>query len=189
MDSDSDFSDYEENSLLDYDYIFVDMLGFKSYRNRFICKEFCLIDNEFTFHTLVASPYIFNKIPLHYKRQAYWLTNFYHGLSYDLGETSIIEIKEKLYKRFENRKVAVKGAEKVKWLQFMFRDCCEIECVNFDDLDYEHSWQIDLPQKKLCNYHDDTNLVHPECALKNTLLMQNISSKNRSKYYKKKSLK
>lgn len=147
MDSDSDFSDFED-SLLDYDYIFVDLLGFKSYRNRFICKEFCLIDNQYTFHTLVKSPYIFNKLLPYYKRHAFWLTNFYHSLSYDCGEISRIEIKEKLYKILANRKVAVKGAEKIKWLQAMFRDYCNIECVNFDDLDYDHSLQKKILYKK-----------------------------------------
>lgn len=184
MDSESDFMDFsdssEENSLLDYNYIFVDLQGFKTYRNRFICKEFCLIDNEYTFHTLIKSPYIFNKIPAHYKRQAYWLTNFHHGLLYESGDCNIIEVIEKLYTRFQNRKVAVKGSEKIKWLQYMFRNCCEIECVNFDDLDYDHSLER-LKSQKICKFHAD-NLIQPVCALRNVLLMQDISNNNRIKY-------
>lgn len=187
MDSDSGFSDSdcEENSLLDYNYIFVDIQGFKTYRNRSICKEICVIDNEYTFHTLVKSPYIINKMPSHYQRQAFWLTNFYHGLKYESGDMSIIEVKEKLYKRLGDRKIAIKGSEKIKWLQFMFRDCCEIDCINFDDLDYDPILRNYVPQK-ICNYHIDVNLRQPKCAFANTLLMQAISSENRKKYLKKK---
>lgn len=186
MDSDSDFtdSDFEEDSLLDYDYIFVDILGFKTYRNRFICKEFCLIDNEYIFHTSVKSPYIFDKMPHHYKKQAYWLTNSYHGLSYDCGETSTIEVLEKVYKRFEDRKVAVKSAEKINLLQYMFRNCCIIDCVNFIDLDFI-DWKVDFLPKKTCNFHDEKYLVHPECALKNTIWMQNVALENKSKREKR----
>lgn len=188
MDSDSDFSDsdYEDNSMLDYDYIFVDIQGFKTYRNHFICKEFCIIDTEYTFHTLVKSPYTFNKMLPHYKRQAFWLTNFFHGLKYESGDTSIIEVKEKLYKRLGDRKIAVKGSEKIEWLQTMFRDCCEIECVNFDDLDYDPILQSHVSHK-ICNYHNDINLKFPQCALANTLSMQAIATENRKKYVKKKS--
>lgn len=179
MDSDSDFSDSEVNSLLDCDYIFVDLQGFKTYGNRFICKEFCLVDNEYTFHTLIKSPYIFDKIPSHYKRQAHWLTNFHHGIAYDSGDSHIITVIQSLYYRFENRRVAVKGDEKVNWLKYMFRNCCcEIECINFDDMDYDHSLE-DLKPKKKCKYHENKKLKQPVCALKNALLMQNISNNNR----------
>lgn len=177
MDSNGYFSDSDEDSLLDYNYIFVDIQGFKTYRNQFICKEFCLIDNDYIYHALVKSPYSFNKVPAYYKRQAYWLTNFYHGLMYEAGDTNIIEVKQNVYDRLQSKKVAVKGAEKIKWLQFMFRDCCEIECVNFDDLDYDHDVKMSV-LNKVCNFHD-VKLQSPECSLKNVLNMRNISSINR----------
>lgn len=185
MDFDSDFSDsdYEENSLLDYNYIFVDIQGFKTYRNRFICKEISVIDNDFIFHTLIKSPYDFNKIPAYYKRQAFWLTNFLHGLNYESGDINIIAVKEKLYKRLQERKIAVKSSEKIKWLKFMFHDCCVIDCVNFDDLDYDHIVDQKYIPHRICDFHNDINLIHPECALKNTLSMQSISFQSRRKIF------
>lgn len=142
---------------------FVDVQGFKTYRERFICKEFCLVtmnddDDDNCYHAIIKSPYAFEKVPSFYKRQAKWLTKHFHGLSYDCGNVHVISVIQDVYAKLMNKVVIVKGVEKVKWVKHMFRNCGEIECLNFDDLYLDNNIEK-IQTKNICDYHLDRNLV------------------------------
>lgn len=142
-----DIFDYDSDDWMDWTdeqcgdpnekYIFVDMQGFKISRNRFICKEFCLIDCDFTYHKFIKSPFNINKLAKYYQKRAKWLINNYHRIEYDHGNTSIIDLKQSLYSKLEKKVALVRGAEKVDWLKYMFRDCIDLECYNIEDLNFD----------------------------------------------------
>lgn len=112
---DIDIEDLCENKCNNY--VYVDVQGFRTSRNRFICKEFCLVDGDFIYHTFVKSPYSFNKMPEYYRRQANWLMNRYHGIKYSYGDTYIIEMKQKMFAKVRNKTILVKGIQKISWLK------------------------------------------------------------------------
>lgn len=72
------------------DYVFVDVQGFKGNHNRFICKEFCLIDGVDVFHELIRSPFPLNRLSAHLRTQANWLTRNFHGLNFEDGDLHVI---------------------------------------------------------------------------------------------------
>lgn len=188
MDMDMDI-DFDDSMCIDVDcndelfhnsyenYIFVDMQGFKSYRNRFICKEFCLIDGNDVYHAMIRSPYKFERLSSHYRRQAQWLNRNYHGLSFDGGDVHIIEMKQKIFPKVLGKTILVKGVEKVNWLQHMFRDCGEINCVNVEDLNIDHSFEYN--SYDICKNHRKT-LTQKQyiCAKTNAMMLQDIAKRN-----------
>lgn len=156
--------------------IFVDMQGFKTFHNRFMCKEFSLVDGEKMFHAFVKSPYSFNKLPSHYRRHATWLTNHYHRIPYDCGDTHIVELKQKLFPMLQNKTIIVKGAEKVQWLEYMFRDCGSIVCINIEDLDFDMTLgESDV----ICDFHNQIfGWADGPCAMTTTSKLKAIVDKN-----------
>lgn len=163
-------------------FVFVDVQGFKTIRNRFMCKEFCLVDGEYKYHALIKSPYSFNKMPSHYRRNAKWLTNHFHGLPYECGDIHMIELLQKTYPKLMNKTVLVKGKEKVGWLQYMYRSCGEIECVNVEDLD-SYDWRLrrDEPYE-ICDFHNVLfGWKECRCAMAVALELQDIVQKNEKK--------
>lgn len=159
------------------EYVFVDIQGFKVNKNRFMCKEFCLIDGAETFHAIVKSWYPQEKLLSHYKRQIDWLAKFFHGLTYECGDMHIDELTKIVYPKLVGKTVYVKGIDKIKWMQEIFRKCGEINCKNFEDLDYEMNHEIDYVT---CKYHRVTvcKWRQHRCAMSNALKLQDISNKN-----------
>lgn len=168
----SDESDNEIFYNCDEKYVFVDVQGFKSHNSRFICKEFCLIDKDYIFHAIIKSPYKFEMLSSNYRHQAQWLTKNYHGLSFDGGDVQIIEMKQKIFPKVQNKTIVVKGDEKVAWLQHLFRDCGEINCINFEDMNINHLIAYD--SSDICENHR-INLTQKryECARVNAKALQN----------------
>lgn len=152
-DSMSEVMDFDEQERITKNFVFVDIQGFKTYRERFICKEICLVsDNDF-YHAIIKSPYPFEKLSSSHKRQANWLTKHFHGLTYDCGNVHIIEVIQDIYPKLMRKTVVVKGVEKVKWIKYMFRTCGEIECLNFEDLDLDLDDNFKNFCPFMCDYH------------------------------------
>lgn len=168
----------------DANFVYIDILGFKTYKNRFICKELCLKHNDYVYHTLMKSPYIFNKVPRKYQIQAHWMTNYFHGLSYDSGETHPIELKQRIFPIVQNKIVLVTSEDKKIWLEYFFRECGPINCVSLDSLGYHSNFQ----SKIVCEYHHKIIGFKGECAMFTALKLKAIvqcNSRLKSKINKK----
>lgn len=182
VDSDVDMMDIDTDYLSENicnNYVYVDLQGFRGRHNRFICKEFSLLSDDFIYHALIKSPYNFNKLPAYYQRQAKWLTNHYHGIKYDCGDKHIIEVKQTIFPKIQGKTILVKGAEKILWLKYIFRDCGDIDCVNAEDLD-----DFDFPRKRtesydVCEYHSKiVSRMEGPCAMSTVLMLQDVTFKN-----------
>lgn len=90
-------------------------------KNRSMCKEFCLVDGDETFHAIVKSWFPYKKLLGHYKRHIEWLTNYFHGLNYECGNIHMDELKKIVYPKLVGKVVIVKGREKTERIQYMFR--------------------------------------------------------------------
>lgn len=149
-----DFSEKEkDDEFIQNNFVFVDIQGFKTYCERFICKEFCLVsdDKDDFYHAIVKSPYAFEKVPSFYKRQVKWLTKHIHGLTYNCGDVHMIPVIQDTYAKLMKKIVIVKGVEKVKWIKHIYRNCGEIDCINFEDLDVDTN--LEKIHSNMCDYH------------------------------------
>lgn len=155
------------------------MQGFRD-QHRFICKEFSLIDGDFQYHAIVKSPYRFSKLNEYFQRHATWVSNFFHGLTYDCGDVHIVEVISKVYPKIMNKKIIVKEPWKKLWLRYIFRNCPELDYVFINDLGLDmavHS--INIGKYKRCEYHEETcELRHRQCARQSVLEMKDIVETN-----------
>lgn len=164
-------------------FVFVDIQGFKTSRNRFMVKEFCLIDGDFVYHALIKSTQPLESMSNFYQRQANWLIREYHGIRFEIGDIHVNELK-KLYPRLQNKTVFVKGMQKITWMQYIFRDCGEIKCENIEDIediDYSENYSNSF---ETCDYHRKIRMqplpfTYPygACAKARALMLQNLVSK------------
>lgn len=176
VDDDDDDSIYETPN----EFVFIDLQGFKTHGNRFICKEFCLVDGDYLYHAIVKSTYPLEKMSSNYKRQAKWLTECYYRLTFDCGDIHISELKEKIFPEIQNKTVLVKGEEKVKWLKDIFRSHGLIDCINIENLDYDLT--LRKPEAhNMCAYHKIEFRWRKDgpCAMRNALMLQNIVFQNK----------
>lgn len=157
-------------------YVYIDVQGFKMSRNRFMCKEFCLVDGEFKYHSFYKSPFSMNKLSKFYQRQANWLTKHYHRIMYNYGDANIIELKQNLISKVQNRIVLVKGVGKTEWLKYIFRDCVEIQCYNIEDLNFD----LNVMKKNynVCQYHRQYFSENGPCAMTNAFMIQDLCNKH-----------
>lgn len=157
-------------------YVYIDVQGFKLSRNRFMCKEFCLVDGDFVYHSFIKSPFCMNKLSKFYQKLANWSINHYHRIKYDYGDKNIIELKQNLIPKVQNKIVLVNGAEKSKWLEYIFRDCVELQCFNIEDLNF------DLRKMKknynVCHYHRQYFSGNGPCAMTNAFMIQDLCNKH-----------
>lgn len=171
-----DFDDLEVNQ--NKKYIYIDVQGFKMSRNRFMCKEFCLVDGEYIYHSFIKSPFNIDKLAKSYQRQANWSIDHGHRIKYNYGNTHIIELKEILISKvkIQNKIILVKGVKKTEWLRYMFRDCVEFQCYNIEDLNF------DLTKMKkyydVCHYHRQYFSENGPCALTNAFMLQDLCNKH-----------
>lgn len=159
------------------EWVFVDIQGYKVNSNRFMCKEFSLVNDTETFHAIVKSYFPYKKLLGHYKRQINWLTNHFHGLKYECGDMHIDELTKIVYPKLANKIVIVKGTEKVKWMQYLFRKHGDIICKNIEDFNYDMSQPDE--NYALCEYHNALYGWHKcQCAMANALKLQDMSNMN-----------
>lgn len=155
--------------------VYIDIQGFPTRNNKFICKEFCLVDGEFIYHALVKSPYKFNKLPSEYKRQANWLMQNHHGLSFDCGDIPIVELIQKVFPMIQKKKVIAKGVSKVMWIQYMFRNCGPIECINIENIVKFNISASRQNKSTICKFHSRSkHLQLKPCAMLYACSLQDI---------------
>lgn len=153
-------------------YVFVDIQGFKVNARTFIVKEFCLINGECLFHYIVKSPISFNRLSETYRRQARYLTNHFHGLSFDCGDIAIQQLTEKIFPQLENKIVLVKGLQKVSWLKQIFQGRGEVLCINIES--FTSIWEVKSHDEyEICDYHNRKFGWSPcVCAISNAIKLQ-----------------
>lgn len=168
-----------EAKIEDEEWVFVDLQGYKISYSRFMCKEFCLINGQEKFHAIVKSWYPYNKIMSLYKRQIEWLSKNFHKLDYNCGDLDINELTKLVYPKLLGKVVIVKGADKIKWMKYIFRKYGDISCRNIEDLSYEMSDQWNGNNYALCEYHNALyGWSKCHCAMSNALKIQDISNIN-----------
>lgn len=136
--------------------VFVDLRGFRSGYGRFICKEFCLIDNStHIYHQFVKSQFPVNKLKYFYQLKVQWEEKYGHRIPYEYGNINIIELLTDTYDRFSSKTVLVSNAFDKRDLKYVFRNCSEINCITLDDLNFDEttiSSELDL--LPLCTFHN-----------------------------------
>lgn len=161
------------------EYVYVDLQGFKLPGNGFMCKEFCLLDdNDYVFHAFFKSAISFEHLPSFYKRQAIWLMNNHHKIDYNYGDTDPSVLCEQVYPKIQNKIVLVKGLEKTHWMKQMFRDYGEIKCMDVNSLNFEAmSKQAD--SYNVCDYHNQvSSWTKGPCAKATAMLVRDLAHKN-----------
>lgn len=170
----------EELTNSDGEFVCVDLQGFKTCGNNFIVKEICVYHEDFIFHGNVKSPYKFNQLPSFYKRQASWLTAFYHGITFNSGSITLNEAIQQTIGYVRGKKIFVKGAEKVEWLNGIYGKFCEIDCENLED--YTSIQMNSMKMNEIyphCVYHTKlTTDADCHCAFINARNLYDVCSKN-----------
>lgn len=163
-------------------FVFVDVQGFLTFKNRFMCKEFCLVDDDYIFHTFVKSPYSFNKMSSRYQREANWLTHHFHGIKYDCGDINIFELKEKIFPKIRGKTILVKGLQKVSWLKEIFHKCGGIDCMNIEDTPCDLNLRSRTWHES-CDYHTKIFGIWDKgpCAKSTALMIQDVALNNADK--------
>lgn len=131
-------------------FVFVDLQGFKMMQNRFMCKEFCLIDGEKVFHTFVRSPFSIKELSFKYRHQAKWLTRFHHKIPWDYGIINLAQLKRTVYPMLQNKLILVNGIESALWLKYIFRDHGPLNVQSIAYLKSKFSY---LKTDEVCRFH------------------------------------
>lgn len=148
------------------DIVIVDMQGFKDFKNQFILKEFAILINGCTQTFLVKPPYSFTNLSSEEKKRVRWLENN-RGIYWSEGFIDYREFKRTIRPYLKNKKILVKGLEKIKWIESLHENCEIVElgengCPNFLKLSEVYGNTGNL----ICVHHNKI------CALKNVNLIE-----------------
>lgn len=111
----------------------VDFQGFGVFNNGFILKEIAVFHNDHHHHFIVNSPFNLNLLSTPLRRQASWLYQNYHGLTWNSGFTNFSRVKIFLREQIQSGVVYVKGTEKSQWLRELLNSE-NIEVINLEDI-------------------------------------------------------
>lgn len=153
----------------------VDFQGFGVFNKDFILKEKALLLNGHHFHFIVTPPCNLSQLPTALKRQAHWLYNNYHGLSYNGGWTNFTSIKLFLQNKIHNGTIYVKGIEKAQWLRELLNNE-NVEVKNVEDFfncPNLRELKRSYPNQIKCQNHSNC------CALQNVYLLSKFLSERK----------
>lgn len=112
--------------------IILDFQAFKDNNNDFIIKKCAVvaIDGSFVEHWIVAPPYEFYMLKKDKRREAVWVKQNYHGLSWGDGGISYGAFQDELKQVCSDvRRVFVKGKEKTEFLKTLLKN----DVINLED--------------------------------------------------------
>lgn len=117
----------------------VDFQGFKSLDNKFIVKELAIVSvdggNGFLYY-LFKPPQPFCSLPDEMKKRVTYLTNYVHGLEWDIGDVDfdscITFIIDNL--KLSAKIIFVKGSERVNYIRNLLNNYVEV--VDLDNFTY-----------------------------------------------------
>lgn len=166
------------------DFAFIDLQGFLyNHKNSLLVKEICILTKNIKFHEFVKSPFPFNKLNYHFKKQAKWLEDYHHGLNWDMGYITLQELRTTISPILNGKILFVKGANKVKWMEDILDDK-KIICINMEDINCDLSlnkWETTINQFS-CEKHKN---LSSHCARSNATLLKKwfYSHRNEMKKY------
>ena len=159
--------------------IVIDFQGFKDNDNKYIIKELAisgLQNNDLLIHKIVAAPYAKETLNVKRKREAEWITVFYHGLDWNC-QLSDETYKHMMYKLKElcylSDKIFVKGEEKAKFIE---EDVLEIKGSVTELGKLGCPKLFDLPTENVCVIHEDK--MGYICALDNVCKLKKWIEEN-----------
>lgn len=142
------------------------MQGFKSFSNKFIVKEFCLLHGDFVHHDIVKSPFNFRDLRGPFKRLARWNTHCHHGLDFDSGNTSVYKLIQSTLEHVEGKTVIVKGVEKKEWVKKLYENYCPVYCENIEDWNpFNYNFKSNKDIAEICPFHRQVVSSSCHCAL------------------------
>lgn len=153
--------------------MFVDMQGFKDFKNHFILKELAIATEGYTQTFLVKPPYPYNNLTTEEKKHVNWIEKN-RGIYWSEGYIDCYEFKRLIKKILENKKIIVKGEEKIVWLKNLCTNCEVVDiggkgCPNLKTL---YKKFIISNSSFNCNFH------FKYCALKNVICLKKWYKEN-----------
>lgn len=158
---------------MEHNTIVLDIQCFKSNFNSFIIKEITALHLEsgtILFHHIVQPPYNRDLLSPAKLRESNWLTTYFHGLDWNIGDISYSAVLEKLRESCyvnPNTTILLKGSEKRLFIQSLIREEClvlDLETVGCPSLDSLNSMYTSSTLR--CNYH---KYVNHRCSLSNAI--------------------
>lgn len=149
------------------DMMIVDLQGFKDSENRFIIKELAIATTEYTQSFLVKPPYPYQKLSIEEKKHVNWIEEN-RGIFWNEGYINYREFRRIIKEILSNKKIIVKGEEKIKWLSELCSNCVIIDfgnkgCPKFLKLFNKfYNAEVNLN----CSFHSKY------CALKNVIYLR-----------------
>ena len=94
--------------------LILDFQGFKDNSNQFIIKELALISRDGTFvqHWVVKSTFKYLELDLQRQKSAYWITKYFHGLTWNSGDVTVQDLHYLLADILKDSCVFIKGKRK-----------------------------------------------------------------------------
>lgn len=90
----------KSNGIAQNNYVYVDIQGFRLPMDHFICKEYCLInDDGYKFHKIVKSQESFDRLPSIYIYQAIWLMRHHHKIGFDRGDIDPFDLRREIFSK------------------------------------------------------------------------------------------
>lgn len=175
----------EEKKMVDNNYAFVDLQGFKSNTDRFIVKEVAIITKNTTFHDIVkTTPLPFSSLDVTHKKQVKWLTYNFHGLKWCWGSITFQELRKTIDPILAGKTVYVKGKKKIKWLEQILGlkwGICKI--IDMETFNCALSLSVNngctYQKFQVCALHKAMqNQERCHCALKNVYILENWFQQN-----------
>jgi len=113
----------------------VDFQAFRDDCNSFVLKEVAItsLNSEKITHCIVKSPFHLEELSTKRKREAHWLVQNYHGISWNEGNVSAEQMIQLLVSTTQDaNQILIKGVERAKFLRKLIGkpvfDLDEIKC-------------------------------------------------------------
>lgn len=160
------------------DFICIDILGFRAKSGVFVCKEFCLIDKEYIFHTLIETPPIFPKLNSMYRYHLEYNLKYGHQLSLECGDITISNLICQVLPKIQNKIILVEHFVTAKFLNYIFRHCSRINCITLDEIGCKTNSIKKKITYALCDYHNKVYGWDRDgpCALSTALKLKTVNA-------------
>lgn len=148
----------------------VDIQGFRGVFNEFIVKELACIHVNTCVNgyqglecILFTPPYAWDALPKKSKNINSWLTDHFHGISWEAGDTPYEEVKN-VIKRITNNAntIYVKGLQKQMFVNEILDGSKPV--INLEYFDCPKLTTLDL---SFCHHHNDKHIFQNTCAREN----------------------
>lgn len=150
----------------------LDVQGYLINKTEFIPKELAIFDGEKVSHYIFKPPFKYYQLTKDDRKQVVWLENYYHGLMWGVGWTSLQSFKNILQYETKNDSIIyVKGFEKTNFIRKYLGNIVQ----EYPETEFSLR---NINRQPYCFYH---NIPYGHCALVNVkLLYENLYIKKLS---------